>query len=54
MPEAASRTQELKNKLQSASNHLSGKILKYWSQNKQLRMNFDIRPALANDPPGMQ
>lgn len=50
----ASRTQELKNKLQGASNHLSGKILKYWSQNKHLRMNFDVRPALANDPPGMQ
>lgn len=50
----ANRTQELKNKLQGASNHLSGKILKYWSQNKHLRMNFDVRPALANDPPGMQ
>jgi predicted ATPase len=50
----ASRTQELKNKLQGASNHLSGKILKYWSQNKHLRMNFDVRPALANDPPDMQ
>jgi predicted ATPase len=50
----ASRTQELKNKLQGASNHLSGKILKYWSQNKHLRMIFDVRPALANDPPGMQ
>lgn len=49
-----SRTQELKNKLQGASNHLSSKILKYWSQNKHLRMNFDVRPALANDPPGMQ
>lgn len=50
----ASRTQELKNKLQGASNHLSGKILKYWSQNKHLRMNFDVRPALVNDPLGMQ
>jgi hypothetical protein len=48
------RTQFLKNKLQGASNHLSGRILKYWSQNKHLRMDFDVRPALPNDPPGMQ
>jgi ABC-type cobalamin/Fe3+-siderophores transport system ATPase subunit len=48
------RTQGLKNKLQGASNHLSGKILRYWSQNKHLRMHFDVRPALPNDPPGMQ
>jgi hypothetical protein len=50
----ATRTQGLKNKLQGASNHLSSKILKYWSQNKHLRMNFDVRPGLPNDPPGMQ
>jgi energy-coupling factor transporter ATP-binding protein EcfA2 len=50
----ATRTQGLKNKLQGASNHLSTKILKYWSQNKHLRMNFDVRPGLPNDPPGMQ
>ncbi len=50
----ADRTQELKNKLQGASNHLSAKILKYWSQNKHLRMHFDVRPALRNDPEGMQ
>jgi hypothetical protein len=51
---ASKRTQELKNKLQGASNHLSGKILKYWSQNKHLRMNFDVRPGLPGDPEGMQ
>ncbi len=50
---SASRTQELKNKLQGASNFLSSQILKYWSQNKHLRMNFDVRPAMAGDPPGM-
>ncbi|MEO6324231.1 MAG: AAA family ATPase [Thermoanaerobaculia bacterium] len=48
------RTQDLKNKLQGASNHLSSQILKYWSQNKHLRMDFDVRTALADDPPGMQ
>lgn len=50
----AKRTQELKNKLQGASNYLSSQILKYWSQNKHLRMNFDVRPALPGDPEGMQ
>ncbi len=49
----ANRTQELKNKLQGASNYLSSQILKYWSQNKHLRMNFDVRPGLPGDPEGM-
>jgi len=48
------RTQDLKNKLQGASNHLSGQILKYWSQNKHLRMLFDVRPGLREDPEGMR
>ena len=51
---AATRTQELKNKLQGASNYLSSQILKYWSQNKHLRMIFDVRPALGADPEGMR
>jgi hypothetical protein len=51
---AASRTQDLKNKLQGASNYLSSQMLKYWSQNQHLRMNFDVRPALPGDPAGMQ
>ncbi|HLE57121.1 MAG TPA: AAA family ATPase, partial [Rhodothermia bacterium] len=46
-------TQFLKNKLQGTSNHLSGKILQYWSQNKHLHVQFDVRPALAGDPEGM-
>jgi len=50
----ATRTQDLKNKLQGASNHLSQQILKYWSQNRHLRMNFDVRPALSQDPEGMR
>lgn len=48
------RTQDLKNKLQGASNHLSKQILKYWSQNKHLRMNFDVRPGLPGDPTEMK
>jgi predicted ATP-dependent endonuclease of OLD family len=46
-------TQWLINKLEGASNHLSGKILKYWSQNRHLYMRFDVRPAQKGDPPGM-
>jgi len=48
------RTQELVNKLEGAGNHLSKQVLKYWSQNKHLQMKFDVRPALKNDPVGMQ
>lgn len=48
------RTQELKNKLQGAGNHLTKKILKYWSQNKYLRLAFDVRPARPGDPENMR
>jgi AAA ATPase domain len=51
---APASTQELKNKLQGASNYLSSQILKYWSQNKHLRMAFDVRPGLPGDPEGMR
>ncbi len=47
-------TIELKNKLEGASNHLTRQILKYWSQNKHLRMTFDVRPGRPGDPAGMQ
>jgi len=47
-------TEDLINKLEGASNHLSKQLLKYWSQNKHLQMKFDIRPASAGDPEGMQ
>jgi hypothetical protein len=51
---APSRTQELKNKLEGAGNHLTRQILPYWSQNKHLHMRFDVRPALTGDPEGMR
>jgi predicted ATP-dependent endonuclease of OLD family len=47
-------TIELRNRLEGASNHLTKQVLKYWSQNKHLKMNFDVRPARPGDPPGMQ
>lgn len=51
---APKNTQELKNKLEGASVYLSKIIFKYWSQNKYLAIDFDIRPALAGDPEGMR
>ena len=48
------RTEELVNKLEGASNHLSKKVLKYWSQNKHINIKFDVRPARPGDPEGMR
>ena len=47
------RTQALLSKLQAAESKLTQKALAYWSQNRHLRMKFDIRPALPEDGPGM-
>jgi len=48
------RTRRLKNKLEGAGNHLTNKIIKYWSQNKHLKLKFDVRPAQPEDPEGMK
>lgn len=47
------RTEALLSKLEAAENQLTAKVLKYWSQNKHLRMKFDIRPGQPDDPHGM-
>ena len=47
-------TTELKNKLEGAGNHLTSRIMKYWSQNKHIQMKFDVRDAKPQDPQGMQ
>jgi energy-coupling factor transporter ATP-binding protein EcfA2 len=47
------RTQELKNRIEGAGNHLGKQVLKYWSQNRHLDMSFDVRPASPGDPEGM-
>ena len=47
-------TTELKNKLDGAGNHLTRKIIKYWSQNKHIQMRFDVRDAKPGDPENMQ
>ena len=46
-------TTELKNKLEGAGNHLTRRIVKYWSQNKHIQMKFDVRDAKSKDPTGM-
>ena len=47
------RTEVLISRLEAAGNSLTKSILTYWSQNQHLRMKFDIRSALPEDPPGM-
>ena len=47
------RTETLIAKLEAAENQLTQKVLSYWSQNRHLRMKFDIRPAQPEDPKGM-
>ena len=47
------KTEALIAKLEAAENRLTGKVLSYWSQNRHLRMKFDIRPAQPHDPEGM-
>ncbi len=47
------RTEALLASLEAAENQLTQTALTYWSQNRHLRMMFDIRPARPGDPPGM-
>jgi len=51
---AAKNTTELKNKLEGAGNHLTGRIVKYWSQNQHIQMRFDVRDAKPEDPDDMR
>ena len=46
------RTQSLLSRLEAAENRLTVQLLEYWSQNRHLRMSFDIRPARPGDPEG--
>lgn len=48
------RTRDLKNSLEGAGNHLTKRVIKYWSQNKHLQLHFDVRPAHPEDPEGMR
>lgn len=51
---AAKNTTELKNKLEGAGNHLTRRIVKYWSQNQHIQMRFDVRDAKPEDPQDMR
>lgn len=48
------RTKTLIARLEAAENQLTQRVLAYWSQNRHLRMKFDIRPAQPGDPEGMR
>lgn len=47
------RTETLIARLEIAGNSLTQSLLPYWYQNQHLRMEFDIRQAQTEDPPGM-
>ena len=47
------RTEDLISRLEAAENRLTTRVLTYWSQNRHLRMKFDIRPGQPGDPDGM-
>ena len=46
-------TQTLVARLEGAGNNLTRQVMDHWSQNRHLRMKFDVRAAQPNDPPGM-
>lgn len=47
------RTDALIARLEAAESQLTGQVLTYWSQNRHLRLQFDVRQALPEDPLGM-
>lgn len=48
------QTRELINKLEGAGNYLTKRVMKYWTQNRHLKMVCDVRNALPEDPEGMR
>ena len=47
------RTENLLARLEAAASRLTDRAVKHWSQNRHLRIKFDIRAARPGDPPGM-
>lgn len=47
------RATSLLARLEATSNNLTNRVLTHWSQNKHLKMKFDVRQAYPEDPPGM-
>jgi len=48
------RTEELHSRLEGAANGLTRKIIKYWSQNRHLRLRFSVDQARSADPTEMR
>ena len=46
------RTETLLARLEAAENRLTQTVLTYWSQNRHLRMTFDVRAGQPEDPEG--
>lgn len=46
-------TQTLVARLEGAGNNLTRQVMDHWSQNRHLRMKFDVRAAQPHDPHGM-
>ena len=49
----ADETETLIARLEAAGSQLTQGVLRYWSQNRHIRMKFDIRAARPKDGPGM-
>ena len=48
--ESASEHEEFKSKLEGASNTITDQIFKYWTQNKNLEIEFDVSQGRPKDP----
>ena len=47
------RTEGLLARLEAAASRLTDRAVTHWSQNRHLRIKFDVRAARPGDPPGM-
>jgi predicted ATP-dependent endonuclease of OLD family len=48
--ENATKYEEINSKLEAASNSVTKKIFKYWSQNEHLKIHFELRDGYSEDP----
>ena len=47
-------TEDLRNRLGAAGRRITRDMVKYWSQNRHLEVEFDVRAGRPEDPDGMQ
>ncbi len=50
----ARTTEDLRNRLGSAGRRITRQIVNYWSQNRHLEVEFDVRQGRSGDPKGMR